>query len=218
MKVDYAIKESDELICITEDKVQQKLTEGFAQNIKQLESSFQTNKRKRKREILQASKAPFSIEFVEEALVENSEEYKTLRKGVKKVLDPKESVKHEVENAKFRNRIELEKSKTDTVAENARRDVRVRELEQKNTELETRLAIVEQASLVVDEQKLGIATIKHMRIESGMLRLIPTQVIPLKSVQKFQMPLSIYAIEHGIDPKKFSIVTEAEGQQMHPGE
>ncbi|PKK58537.1 hypothetical protein RhiirC2_763360 [Rhizophagus irregularis] len=111
-RVDYAIKESDELICITEDKVQQKLTEGFAQNIKQLESSFQTNKRKQKRdedyfdylygvvtsardwhfllyspgEILQASKAPFSIEFVEEALVENSEEYKTLRKGVKKVL------------------------------------------------------------------------------------------------------------------------------------
>ncbi|PKC58780.1 hypothetical protein RhiirA1_427463 [Rhizophagus irregularis] len=111
-RVDYAIKESEELICITEDKVQQKLTEGFAQNIKQLESSFQTNKRKRKRdedyfdylygvvtsardwhfllyspgEILQASKAPFSIEFVEEALVENSEEYKTLRKGVKKVL------------------------------------------------------------------------------------------------------------------------------------
>ena len=37
-------------------------------------------------EILQASKAPFSIEFVEEALVENSEEYKTLRKNVKKVL------------------------------------------------------------------------------------------------------------------------------------
>ena len=37
-------------------------------------------------EILQASKAPFSIEFVEEALIENSEEYKTLRKGVKKVL------------------------------------------------------------------------------------------------------------------------------------
>ncbi|GBC03375.1 hypothetical protein RclHR1_00510006 [Rhizophagus clarus] len=111
-RVDYAIKESEDLICITEDKVQQKLTEGFAQNIKQLESSFQTNKRKRKRdedyfdylygvvtsardwhfllyspgEILQASKAPFSIEFVEEALVENSEEYKTLRKGVKKVL------------------------------------------------------------------------------------------------------------------------------------
>ncbi|PKC52963.1 hypothetical protein RhiirA1_543336 [Rhizophagus irregularis] len=38
------------------------------------------------REILQASKAPFSIEFVEEALDEKSEEYQTLRKGVKKVL------------------------------------------------------------------------------------------------------------------------------------
>ncbi|KAF0425136.1 hypothetical protein F8M41_006389 [Gigaspora margarita] len=111
-RVDYAVKESEELIRVTEDKVQQKLTEGFAQNIKQLESSFQTNKRKRKRdedyfdylygvvtsardwhfllyspgEILQASKAPFSIEFTEEALVENSEEDKTLRKGVKKVL------------------------------------------------------------------------------------------------------------------------------------
>ena len=37
-------------------------------------------------EILQASKAPFNIEFVEKALVENSKEYKTLREGVKKVL------------------------------------------------------------------------------------------------------------------------------------
>ncbi|GBB94481.1 hypothetical protein RclHR1_23620003 [Rhizophagus clarus] len=111
-RVDYAIKDEESLICITEDKVQQKLTEGFAQNIKQLESSYETNKRKRKRdddyfdylyrivtsardwhfllyspgEILQASKAPFSIEFVEESLVENSEEYQTLHKGVRKVL------------------------------------------------------------------------------------------------------------------------------------
>ncbi|GES97813.1 hypothetical protein GLOIN_2v1717333 [Rhizophagus clarus] len=82
-RVDYAIKESEDLICITEDKVQQKLTEGFAQNIKQLESSFQTNKRKRKRD---EDYFDYLIEFVEEALVENSEEYKTLRKGVKKVL------------------------------------------------------------------------------------------------------------------------------------
>ena len=37
-------------------------------------------------EILQASKAPFSIEFVEEALGENSEEYNKLRKDVRKVL------------------------------------------------------------------------------------------------------------------------------------
>ncbi|PKY59292.1 hypothetical protein RhiirA4_481899 [Rhizophagus irregularis] len=115
MKPEYEIigmKDEESLICVTEDKVQQKLTEGFAQNIKQLESSYETNKRKRKRgddyfdylygivtsardwhfllyspgEILQASKAPFSIEFTEESLVENSEEYQTLRKGVRKVL------------------------------------------------------------------------------------------------------------------------------------
>ncbi|RIA83910.1 hypothetical protein C1645_833088 [Glomus cerebriforme] len=104
-RVDYAIKESDSLICVTEDKVQQKLTKGFTQNIMQLESLYETNKRKRKRddkyfdylygiitsakdwhfllyspgEILQASKAPFSIKFTEEALVENSEKYKILR-------------------------------------------------------------------------------------------------------------------------------------------
>ncbi|GBB99810.1 hypothetical protein RclHR1_03640006 [Rhizophagus clarus] len=37
-------------------------------------------------EISQPSKAFFSIEFTEESLVENSEEYQTLRKGVLKVL------------------------------------------------------------------------------------------------------------------------------------
>ena len=36
--------------------------------------------------------------------------------------------------------------------ENTRRDVRVKELKQKNKELETRLAIVKQASLPVKEQ------------------------------------------------------------------
>ncbi|GBB86246.1 hypothetical protein RclHR1_23460005 [Rhizophagus clarus] len=45
-QVNYAIKDEESLICVTEDKVQQKLTEGFAQNIKQLESSYKTNKRK----------------------------------------------------------------------------------------------------------------------------------------------------------------------------
>jgi predicted nuclease with TOPRIM domain len=48
----------------------------------------------------------------------------------------------EAENAKLRQIIE----------ENARRDVRVEELEQKNTELEARLAILEQDSLTVDGQ------------------------------------------------------------------
>ncbi|GBC04231.1 hypothetical protein RclHR1_05580016 [Rhizophagus clarus] len=38
------------------------------------------------------------------------------------------------------------------IEENARRDVRVEELEQKNTELEARIAILEQSSLVVGEQ------------------------------------------------------------------
>ena len=38
------------------------------------------------------------------------------------------------------------------IEENARRDVRVKELEQKNTELEARLASLEQASLIVDRQ------------------------------------------------------------------
>src|SRR4051812_4706238 len=38
------------------------------------------------------------------------------------------------------------------IEENARRDVRVKELEQKNTELEARLVSLEQASLIVNRQ------------------------------------------------------------------
>ena len=37
--------------------------------------------------ISQGSKLPFSIEFSEDALNKNSEEYQTLHNGVKKVLD-----------------------------------------------------------------------------------------------------------------------------------
>ena len=88
---------------------------GFAQNIKQLESSFETNKKKRKRdeafdddfdylygivttgrdwhfllyspgEIAQASDTALTIEFTKKALEKNSEEYEALCKGVKKVL------------------------------------------------------------------------------------------------------------------------------------
>jgi hypothetical protein len=44
-------QESENLICVTEDKVQYNILEGYAQNIKQLESSYKTNRsRKRKRE------------------------------------------------------------------------------------------------------------------------------------------------------------------------
>ncbi|RGB37321.1 hypothetical protein C1646_757095 [Rhizophagus diaphanus] len=112
-RVDYAIKDAENLICITEDKPQRNIIEGFAQNIKQLESSCQTNMRKRKRvddddfdylygvvttardwhfllytpgKISQGSKLPFSIEFSEDALDKESAEYQTLRNGVKKVL------------------------------------------------------------------------------------------------------------------------------------
>ena len=89
---------------------------GFAQNIKQLKSSYKTNKKKRTRdkafgseyfdylygivtmardwhfllysprEISQASEAPFIIEFNRKALDKNSDEYQALYNGVKKVL------------------------------------------------------------------------------------------------------------------------------------
>lgn len=75
-----------DLICITGYKIEEKIIEGFAQNIVQLESSYETNKRKRKRgdeyfdylvstgrdwhfllylpgEIYRGSKLPFTIEF-----------------------------------------------------------------------------------------------------------------------------------------------------------
>ncbi|RHZ69539.1 hypothetical protein Glove_283g75 [Diversispora epigaea] len=100
---------SENLICVTEDKVQRSILEGFAQNIKQLESSYETNKRKRKRDgddfdylygilssardwhfllytpgkISQGSKLPLSIEFSEDALDKNSVEYLTLLRGLK---------------------------------------------------------------------------------------------------------------------------------------
>src|SRR5256886_1170866 len=105
--------EDENLLCVTEDKVQRSVLEGFAQNIKQLESSYQTNKKKRKRDdgddfdylygivtsardwhfllyspgvISQASEIPHTIEFNKLALDKSSEEYQTLRSGVKKVL------------------------------------------------------------------------------------------------------------------------------------
>ena len=44
----HLFQESKNFICVTEDKVQRRTVESFAQNIKQLESSYETNKRKRK--------------------------------------------------------------------------------------------------------------------------------------------------------------------------
>jgi hypothetical protein len=103
-------QEAENLICVTEDKVQV-YSKGYAQNIKQLDGSYETNRRgKRKREdddfdylygivttardwhflpseISQASELPLAIEFNKKALVKESEEYQTLCNGVKKVLE-----------------------------------------------------------------------------------------------------------------------------------
>ncbi|CAG8458706.1 6734_t:CDS:2 [Paraglomus brasilianum] len=112
--VDYAIKDSEALICITENK-QHQIPLGFAQNIKQLESSVETNKRKRKRDEafgddfdyiygivttgrdwhfllyspgeIARSKPACTIEFNQEALDKDSEEYQALHKSVKRVLE-----------------------------------------------------------------------------------------------------------------------------------
>ncbi|PKY60643.1 hypothetical protein RhiirA4_550723 [Rhizophagus irregularis] len=110
-RVDYAIKEAEDLICITEDK-QHKVPLGFAQNIKQLQSACETNKRKRKRgeedfdylygivttgrdwhfllyspgKISKASDTAYLIEFSRKALEPNSKSYQSLCDSVKEVL------------------------------------------------------------------------------------------------------------------------------------
>ncbi|CAG8504396.1 4452_t:CDS:2 [Acaulospora morrowiae] len=63
-RVDYGIKESENLICVTEDKVQRSILE----------------------EISQASEIPYNIEINKKALEKDSEECQALYKGVKKVL------------------------------------------------------------------------------------------------------------------------------------
>ncbi|SRR6266498_4368957 len=53
--------------------------------------------------------------------------------------------------AKLKSRIKkLKKSRVDTTIENIRYDDRVKELEQKNIELEIRFALLEKGSLIVD--------------------------------------------------------------------
>src|SRR3954454_8469291 len=41
----WSSQKAENLICVTENKPERNLIDGFAQNIKQLESSFQTNMR-----------------------------------------------------------------------------------------------------------------------------------------------------------------------------
>ncbi|CAG8624390.1 12332_t:CDS:2 [Dentiscutata erythropus] len=112
---DYAIMESksENLICITEDKIDRSIQESIAQNIRQLESSHDVNKKKRKRgengefdylygiitsardwyfllhnpgEISLSKTAPFTIEYREQTCDKESDEYKNLYKNTKKVL------------------------------------------------------------------------------------------------------------------------------------
>lgn len=102
----------EELICITEDK-QHKIPIGIAQNIKQLESAYETNKKKKRKRndddfdyiygivttgqdwqfllyapktILKGNKLPYKIELTDDALVYDSEEYHSLCKDVRKIL------------------------------------------------------------------------------------------------------------------------------------
>ncbi|RIA98359.1 hypothetical protein C1645_129345 [Glomus cerebriforme] len=112
--VNYTIKETEELICITNGK-QHKIATGFAQNLVQLESLYQSNKRKCKADdggsgfdylygivstatdwyfllystgrISCTSKRPYNIVFSEAALEKDSVEEQELRKNVKRVME-----------------------------------------------------------------------------------------------------------------------------------
>ncbi|GBB92816.1 hypothetical protein RclHR1_20600001, partial [Rhizophagus clarus] len=95
-------------------------------------------------EISQASELPLAIEFNRKALDEDSEEYQTLRSGVKKVLEAIRITELEAKNTQLRQIIE-ENAKRD--AENAEHKVRIEELEKnsadisaENTELKAELA------------------------------------------------------------------------------
>ncbi|RGB41257.1 hypothetical protein C1646_810789 [Rhizophagus diaphanus] len=112
--VDYTIRETEELICVTKSK-QHKIATSFAQNLVQLESLYQTNKRKCKADvagsnfdylygivstatdwyfllystgrILCTSKRPYNIVFSEASLRKDSVDEQELRRNVKKVIE-----------------------------------------------------------------------------------------------------------------------------------
>ncbi|GES88851.1 hypothetical protein GLOIN_2v1695250 [Rhizophagus clarus] len=173
-RVDYAIKEAEELICITEDK-QHKVPIGFAQNIKQLESACETNKKKRKRgdndfdylygivttgrdwhfllyspgKISKASDTANLIEFSRKALEPNSKSYQSLCDSVKERISELEAENVKIK-ADYETEIAVLKDENTKlrhiIEENARRDVRVEKLE-------NRVAVMEQGSLVVGDQQ-----------------------------------------------------------------
>ncbi|GBB90185.1 hypothetical protein RclHR1_17070004 [Rhizophagus clarus] len=141
-RVNYAIKEAKNLICITEDKVQRSVLEGFTQNIKQLESS--------PGKISQASELPFTIEFNKKALDKDSEEYVTLCKGVLKVLGIMLGLLKDracAEEEPERKRIIssdlelLKQSITELEAKNAKLEAERADLKKENTDLRNKLSV-----------------------------------------------------------------------------
>ncbi|GBB83337.1 hypothetical protein RclHR1_10060010 [Rhizophagus clarus] len=112
--VDYTVKETEELICVTKGK-QHKIATSFAQNLVQLESLYQTNKRKCKPDVGSSgfdylygivstatewyfilystdrisctSKRPYNIVFSEASLKKDSVDEKELRRNVKRVIE-----------------------------------------------------------------------------------------------------------------------------------
>ena len=108
-----SFQEAEELLCITENKQRDKFNIGIAQNIMQLESAYEMNKRKRKRvdddfdyiygvvttaqewhfllytpgSISKGRKIPYTVQFTDDALNKNSEDYRILCEEVKKILE-----------------------------------------------------------------------------------------------------------------------------------
>src|ERR1051325_3063836 len=103
-------RRAENFVCVTKDKIEERIIEGFAQNIVQLKSSYETNKRKRKRgkmtstiftkssplglsvfsyspgTISRGREAPVTIEFNKKALDKNSSSYQSLCNSVKEDL------------------------------------------------------------------------------------------------------------------------------------
>ncbi|CAB5368266.1 unnamed protein product [Rhizophagus irregularis] len=104
----------------------------------------------------------------------------------------------EAENAKLRQIIE----------ENAKHDVRVKELEQKNTELEARLAIVEQSSVAVDGQSKNDkeAIVKQSAPSSCIYSNVEIKV-EVKSTEK------CFAEDSSSDDNLLSIPDYSQGKQ-----
>jgi len=132
-RVDYAIKSLEDLLCITEGKPRN-IKIGYAQNLAQLESAFQTNKKKR------TADQAFGNDYFDYiyGIVTTGTEWHFIdaeiaelkRRNAEFLRANKEyNERRDAENAKLKARIEeLEKNKEDSSAENVRRDVEIAEI------------------------------------------------------------------------------------------